>query len=549
MQTIALRQLSTDALRALADAHQWYLNEIEMKAIQDYYREQERDPYDAELETIAQTWSEHCCHKTFKANLIINGVHKKPLFTRLKETAQHYCSDVVSAFVDNAGAFRFYDGYAVLGKVETHNSPSAIEPYGGACTGSGGVFRDIMGTGQGARVIASTDMFCFAPPDLPRDQLPPGCLAPDYLLQKVVAGVRDYGNRMGIPTNNGSVHFHENFRAKPTVIVGAYGITPEKNCIKGVPEPGDRIVLIGGRTGRDGIHGATFSSGQMTASTVHTNANAVQIGNAIEEKRMADAIIMARNANLMRAITDCGAGGLSSAIGEMASAIGAHVALEKVPLKYNGLNPWEIWVSESQERMVCAIAPENFQNFQAICHEYNVEVTAIGHCTDTQQLKVMYHDQTVCNIAMHFLHHGIPPQTLRGTYHPAEHKPLDVSMPTDWVELYCALMRHWNICSKEPIVRQYDHGVQGTNALPPFGGNTQHGPNDATILTPLLGSPYGFIIGHGMNPVLMDRDPYRGSWWAIAESLSNIVAVGGDVSHTCLIDNFIWPCPDEQYLG
>lgn len=546
----ALRTMNDQQLKELSQSHQLYLTILEMRTIQHYFIQLGRDPSDAELETIAQTWSEHCCHKTFKAPLIINGVEKKSLFSRLKETSAVHAHETVSAFIDNAGAFSFYDGYAILGKVETHNSPSAIEPYGGAATGSSGVFRDIMATGQGAQVIASTDMFCFAPPNLPAQELPSGCLAPDYLLRNVVAGVRDYGNRMGIPTNNGSVHFHKDFRAKPTVIVGAYGIAPENKCKKGTPQPGDYIIVIGGRTGRDGIHGATFSSTQMTASTISINANAVQIGNAIEQKRMTDALLVARDKNLIRAITDCGAGGFSSAIGEMAHPIGAHVTLEKAPLKYVGLNPWEIWVSESQERMVCAIAPEHMHEFNMICAHYNVEATHIGIFTNTKKLVVTYYDESVCNLDLDFLHNGMPLQPLTATYAPKKYKdPHAIAMPTDWVSLYKKILADWNICSKEPIVRQYDHGVQGTNVLPPFSGTTYQGPNDATVLTPLLGKPYGLIISHGMNPILNRCDAYAGSWWAIIEALANLVAVGGNYADTYLIDNFIWPCPDQTTLG
>lgn len=547
--TVPIRSMTDAELVSFAQLHQLYLNINELTTIKNYFIQNERDPYDIEVETIAQTWSEHCYHKTFKAPLIINGVAKKSLFSRLKETAQKFSDNVVSAFVDNAGAFHFYEGYAVLGKVETHNSPSAIEPYGGAATGSGGVFRDILGTGHGAKIIAATDMFCFAPPDLPRNQIPSGCLAPEYLLRKVVAGVGDYGNRMGIPTNNGSVHFHEDFRAKPTVIVGAYGIAPEIQCHKGVPLAEDFIVLVGGRTGRDGIHGATFSSGTMTAATMSTNAHAVQIGNPIEEKRLIDAIICARDAGIIKALTDCGAGGLSSAIGEMAADSGAHVSLEKVPLKYQPLHPREIWVSESQERMVCAISPEHVKNFQEICAEYNVDATVIGIFTDRGQLEITFHEQLICNLSMQFLHHGLPQKKLIGSYTACAYKNIDMSPPHDWVHILCAAMAEWNICSKEPIVRLYDHGVQASNALMSFTGVHEQGPNDAVVLTPLLGKPYGLVISHGMNPALMERDPYHGSWWAITEALANLTAVGGNVQETCLIDNFIWPCPDEQYIG
>lgn len=547
--TVPLRTMFDQELMRCAKEQQLFLNLAEMQEIQKHFCVLGRDPYDAELETIAQTWSEHCSHKTFKSPLLVNGEKKEPLFARLKKVAEQYAHNVVSAFVDNAGVFCFYEGYAVLGKVETHNSPSAIEPYGGAATGSGGVFRDVMGTGQGAKVIASTDMFCFAPPTLSYEQLPSGCLHPKYLLRKVVAGVRDYGNRMGIPTNNGSVHFHEDFKAKPTVIVGAYGIAPEQYCKKGVAQTGDRIFVVGGRTGRDGIHGATFSSGEMTANTISVNATAVQIGNAIEQKRMADALLVCRDAGLIRAITDCGAGGLSSAIGEMGADLGVQVNLEKVLLKYTGLAPWEIWVSESQERMVCAIAQEHVQQFKDICALYSTEVTDIGYFTGTKKLVVMYDTHKVCNLDMYFLHEGRPNITLYAEKQAHTHvTSINIPVPDDWEQLYCNVMSHWNICSKEPIVRQYDHGVQGTNALPPFTGQTQQGPTDAAVLTPLLDKPYGLIIGHGMNPILNRIDPYAGSVWAIVEALSNVVAVGGNPQDAALIDNFIWPYPDKESL-
>ncbi len=549
VQTINVSEMNADQLQMLSKNRQLHLNIEEMHVIQKHFQTIDRNPTDAELETIAQTWSEHCYHKTFKAKLIVDGKEKEPLYSRLKKVSKKYNTDVVSAFVDNAGAYRFYDGYAVLGKVETHNSPSAIEPYGGAATGSGGVFRDIMGTGQGAKVIASTDMFCFGPPNLDEKELPPGCLHPNYLLRNVVAGVRDYGNRMGIPTNNGSVHFHKNFRAKPTVIVGAYGIAPEKYCHKKEPQPEDIIFTVGGKTGRDGIHGATFSSGQMTSETKSVNASAVQIGNPIEEKRLTDALLAARNLGLIRTLTDCGAGGFSSAIGEMASTTGAYIDLAKAPLKYSGLAPWEIWISESQERMVCAIEPKDADAFIKLCAEHNVEATAVGHFTNTKQLTVVYEDQFVCDLEMDFLHEGLPQRIMVATKEVKKiKKQTTIPVPINWEQVFCNIMSHLNVCSKESIVRQYDHGVQGTNVLPPFAGKNHNGPNDAVILRPLLDKPYGMIIAHGMNPQLNMIDPYKGGVWAITEALANLVAVGGDPKTVALIDNFIWPFPDEHSL-
>lgn len=548
---VPIAALSDAELQALSDAG-LHLDLAEMHAIRDYFDEIGRMPTDLELEALAQTWSEHCVHKTFKRPLVVDGVAKPPLMTRLKEASRRHSDLVVSAFVDNSGVLAFYDGWALAGKVETHNSPSAIEPYGGAMTGSGGVFRDILGTGQGAAVIASTDMFCFAPPDLPAGEVPPGCLPPDYLLRRVVAGVRDYGNRMGIPTNNGSVHFHPDFRAKPTVIVGAYGLIPIDRAVKGRPLPGDRVVALGGRTGRDGIHGATFSSTAMTARTIEVNATAVQIGNAVEEKRLLDAVLACRDEGLIRALTDCGAGGFSSAIGEMGEHVGVAVDLDRAPLKYPGLAPWEVFLSESQERMVMAVAPGDVARVMAICRLYNVEATDLGAFEPTGKLVVRHAGAVVADLDMRFLHDGLPEKTLVGTWVPSL-GPRDLpGLPPDadgWRDVLHRVLAHPNVASKAPICRQYDHTVQGTCVLPPYGGPSGDAPGDAAVIAPLLGKPYGAVIAHGLNPVLNTFDPYWGGVWAAAEAMSNLVAVGGDPRAVGLIDNFIWPVPDPPALG
>ena len=551
-ERLPLRDMDDAGMQALSDGG-LYLELHEMHAIRDYFVEIQRDPSDLELEVLAQTWSEHCVHKTFKSPLIVDGKPKASLMSRLKTTSEMYSDLIVSAFVDNSGVMSFYDGWAVCGKVETHNSPSAIEPYGGAMTGSGGVFRDILGTGQGADVVASTDMFCFAPPDLPAEDVPPGALPPDYLLRRVVTGVRDYGNRMGIPTNNGSVHFHPDFRAKPTVIVGAYGLIPEAVATMGQPREGDRVIVLGGKTGRDGIHGATFSSVSMTADTISVNAQAVQIGNAVEEKRLLDAVLKCRDAGLIRAITDCGAGGFSSAIGEMGEGIGADIDLALAPLKYAGLAPWEIFVSESQERMVMAIAQKDVERVMSICATYNVEAMDVGSFDGSNMLRVRFGQELVGELDMHFLHDGLPLLPLEATWSApeGESEPLPAP-PADaaaWRRAAAAVMAHPNVCSKEPIVRQYDHTVKAQSAGQPFGGADGDAPSDAIILTPLLGEPYGLIIAHGINPVLNTLDPYWGGVWAAAEAMSNLVASGGNPRETSLIDNFIWPVPVPDQLG
>ncbi len=559
-QTISLRNASDKKLMELSK-DKLFLNLEEMKVIQTYFQQLKRDPTDCELETLALTWSEHCVHKTFRANLTIDGKKKKPLIDRIKQTAKGHEKLIVSAFSDNSGVIDFYDGYGICGKVETHNSPSAIEPYGGAMTGSGGVFRDILGTGQGAKPLISTDIFCFAPPDLAKKLLPPGCLPLEYILKRVVQGVRDYGNRVGIPTNNGSIHFHKDFRAKPTVAVGAYGIILKKQAIKKSPKVGYLVLTLGGRTGRDGIHGATFSSGEMTNRTKTVSGTAVQIGNAIEEKRVIDAILMLAKKGLIRAITDCGAGGYASAVGEMGKDTGVSVHLEKVPLKYATLAPWEIFLSESQERMVIAIDPKNRKSVLDICKIYNVEAAEIGEFDRSKKLQVFYKKENICNLSMEFLHYGLPQRHMIGKsaanksshdHHSGERSDSRINEPktkNEWTAAWKKVMADGGVCSKESIVRLYDHTVQGRSALTPFGGIAMDAPNDGAIVRPFYDKPYGLVTTHGLNPVLNLIDPYWGSIWAITEAVSNYVAVGGDLKDAALIDNFVWPFPDETSLS
>lgn len=548
VEIIPIRSLADSSLEVLSKKG-LFLNLEEMNVIQDYFKKIKRDPTDCELEVLAQTWSEHCGHKTFKAKLIIDGKAKDSLFSRIKSTAKNNSKLIVSAFVDNSGVIDFYDGYAINGKVETHNSPSAIEPYGGAMTGSGGVFRDVLGTGQGAKVISSTDIFCFAPWDLPQKDLPPGCLPPDYIFKQVIYGIRDYGNRVGIPTNNGSVHFHTGFKAKPTVAAGAYGLIPKPKAKKQQPHRGDLILTVGGRTGRDGIHGATFSSAEMSHTTIETSGSAVQIGNAIEEKRVIDAVLAMRDQNLIRSITDCGAGGFSSAIGEMGEPIGARVYLEKAPLKYTGLTPWEIFLSESQERMILAISPKNIKRALEICKLYNVEATVLGDFDGSKRLNVTYNNQKVCDLDMKFLHNGLPQREMVGTTSVKKNITKLPRPESDLSSVWQKVMSHGNVASKESFVRMYDHNVQGTNSLHPFSGVDLDGPNDGAIVRPILDKPYGAVISHGLNPAMMEVDPFWGSIWAITEAVSNFVAIGGDIKDAALIDNFIWPFPDEESMA
>ncbi len=549
---IPIREMNDDQLME-ASKDKLFLNLDEMRAIQKYFQKIDRDPTDLELETLAQTWSEHSGHKTFKSKLKVDGKIKKPLIQRIKEEALKHKKNIVSAFSDNSGVMDFYDGFGICGKVETHNAPSAIEPYGGAMTGSGGVFRDIAATGKGAKNIASTDIFCFAPLDFPQSNLPEGTLPPEYLLKRVVAGVRDYGNRIGIPTNNGSIHFHPDYRARPSVIVGAYGLVPKKYALKEEAKVGDLIISVGGRTGRDGIHGATFSSGEMTERTMQVNSSAVQIGNAIEEKRMFDALLEARDKDLIRLVQDVGGGGFSSAIGEIGENLGVTVSLEKAPLKYEGLAPWEIWISESQERMIVVLPPKKLKAFERICKKYNAESTVLGEFDGSKKLRVYFGKEKVSDLDMEFLHHGLPNRVLlaKHKFKVQSSKFKVVESPKaqkEWIGTLEKVLAHGNVCSKEPIVRLYDHSVQGTNDLQPYSGIGLDGPNDSPVLRPFLDRKYGMVISHGLNPILNKIDPYWGSLWAATESLSNFVAVGGDYKNASLINNYIWPFPDEESL-
>ncbi|MYG00486.1 phosphoribosylformylglycinamidine synthase subunit PurL [Candidatus Poribacteria bacterium] len=528
------------------------LNLKEMQTIQTHFSKLQRNPTDVELETIAQTWSEHCVHKTFKCIILyseegketekIEGLFPTYIQRATEEIDKPWC---VSVFSDNAGIIEFDDTYNLVFKVETHNHPSAIEPYGGAGTGIGGVIRDSLGTGLGAKPILNTDVFCFGLPDMPYDELPKGTLHPKRVFKGVVSGVRDYGNRMGIPTANGAILFDSRYTANPLVFCGNVGLIPRNRCDKSV-EPGDLVVAVGGRTGRDGIHGATFSSAELD-DTSENLGSVVQIGNPIMEKKIVDALLQARDRNLYRSITDCGAGGFSSAVGEMGAEIGAEVHLERVPLKYDGLAPWEIWLSEAQERMVIAVPPENIETLKDICEAEMVEATVLGNFTDSHRLQVFYEDEIVGDLDMDFLHKGLPQHIKEAIWRLPQHKEMpsrdnDIDNYTDDL---LRLLASPNIASKESVIRQYDHEVQGGMVIKPLVGVENDGPSDACVTTPVIGSEKAVIVANGINPKYSDVDPYLSAASAIDEALRNITAVGGTLEKTALLDNFCWGNPDK----
>ncbi len=703
---VPIRELDDAGLERLSRDGHLFLSLDEMRAIRDEFRTLEREPTDIELETLAQTWSEHCVHKTLKSTIrytrspecpgieipgldtpstkdrpghVLNADGSVTIHNLLKSTVAAATHELIadgvdwtlSVFVDNAGIIEFDEDHAVCVKVETHNHPSAIEPYGGAATGIGGCIRDIIGTGMAAKPIASMDVFCVADPtgwhtesansesdtpeiryersdapflridgmvgELPfylydlsdigrvvfampfdpsvepesvaageadgyeadiflksnqtaadltnneidrivRDhahvahreyeakRLPAGCLHPKRILTEIVGGVRDYGNRMGIPTVNGAVWFDDRYVGNPLVYCGCVGVMPrgkDDALIAGDAQPGDRIIALGGRTGRDGIHGATFSSAELTDTHADEFSHAVQIGNAIEEKRVLDAILRARDVEggpLFTAITDCGAGGFSSAVGEMGEKIGAEVHLDRAPLKYDGLTYDEIWISEAQERMVLAVPADRVEALQHICDEEHVELADLGRFgTEGDELILNFHGREVGRLPMAFLHDGIPTPTREAVWSPSPRgtgvPPVTPSStPPGVTEVLTTLLAHPNIASKHWIIRQYDHEVQGATALTPLVGPLGRGPGDAAVVEPVPGSGKGLAIACGLSTGIGDPDtggdPYLMALGAIDECVRNLVCVGANPDRIAILDNFCWPsCQNEKNLG
>lgn len=573
VEIIPLCTADDASLQHISSTRRLALNLEEMQAIRAYFQHEGRDPTDAELEMLAQTWSEHCVHKTFKAlitctqatvegqnspePLVIDGLLKSYIRAATERINKPW---VHSAFVDNAGIIAFDEHWDLAFKVETHNHPSALEPFGGANTGVGGVVRDILGVS--ARPIANTDVLCFGPPDLPDADLPAGVLHPRRIADGVVHGIEDYGNKMGIPTVNGAIFYHPGYTANPLVFCGCLGLLPH-NSHPAQAQPGDLIVVVGGRTGRDGLRGATFSSMEMDQTTSQVAGSAVQIGHPIHEKQVLEVVLRARDERLYNAITDCGAGGLSSAVGEMGQRLGATIQLMDVPLKYAGLRPWEIWLSEAQERMVLAVAPDNWARMQAICAGQEIEAVVIGTFEPTGRLRLYYGAKLVGDITMEFLHDGIPQRRLVAEARTAHSEPRTglkaqpTSQESSLSSVLCALLAHPNIRSKEAVIRRYDHEVQGGTSVKPLVGVGQ-GPGDAAVLVPLdtlTAHPgnetpgdrpptRGVALGVGLCPQYGEVDPYLMAWAAIDEAMRNVVAVGADPDRVALLDNFCWGNPN-----
>jgi phosphoribosylformylglycinamidine synthase subunit PurSL len=544
------------------------LNLQEMQTLRDYSRAAQvraargaaglgEKLTDVEVEALAQTWSEHCKHKIFAARIdyvneetgeqqTIDSLFKtyivgatRDIRARLAE--KDFC---LSVFKDNAGVIRFNDDWSLVFKVETHNSPSALDPYGGALTGIVGVNRDAFGTGQGARLMFNTDVFCFASPFYDKP-LPPRLLHPRRIFEGVVEGVEHGGNKSGVPTVNGSIVFDDRFAGKPLVYCGTGSIMPA--VVNGRPghekeaRVGDRIVMVGGRIGKDGIHGATFSSEELHEGSPVT---AVQIGDPITQRRMFDFLLIARDRGLYSSITDNGAGGLSSSVGEMAEDTGGfELHLDRAPLKYPGLQPWEILISEAQERMTVAVPPEKLDAFLSLAAEMDVEASDLGVFTDSGYYHCLYQGRTVAYLAMDFIHGGVPQLVIPARWPKRTLTEPQLPVPADFTAVLKQLLGRLNICSKESVVRRYDHEVQAGTIVKPLTGVANDGPSDAAVLRPLFDSFEGVVVAHGICPRYSDIDTYHMMACAIDEGLRNYVAVGGDIEHVAGLDNFCWCDP------
>ena len=526
------------------------LDPEEMIAVREHFAQRGVHPTDVELETIAQTWSEHCAHKTFRAIITTDGGVTRPsLINQLRESTETIAAPyVVSSFVGNAGIISFTPGRTLALKCETHNHPSAIEPFGGANTGVGGVIRDIMGAQH--TPIACTNILCFGPPDTDPLTLPQGVFPPRRTRDGVIDGIADYGNKIGLPTVAGAVLYDPGYTANPLVYAGCIG-SSTTFVDQVAPHPRDRIVVLGGRTGRDGLRGATFSSMTMDATTGDVSGASVQIGDPITEKLVIDLLNDAQH--LYRAITDCGAGGLSSAIGEMAEGVGARVELTHAPLKYPGLAPWEIWLSEAQERMVLAVDPQQCDELRTLCVRHGVEYTDMGEFTGDNQLVVTYNNDPVLQLDTHFLHNGRPQRHMRAVMPTPQRNP-DVGAP-EWLtrhnvaDVLMALLGHPNIASKASVIHRYDHEIRGATAVRPLVGECGDGHGDGVVIAEPL-DEHGFAIGIGVNPWFGILDAERMALACVDEAMRNVVAVGENPDKAVLLDNFSWGDPRrESTLG
>lgn len=554
-RTIPVRSLSEAELTMLSQDMKLSLSTEDMLVVQQIFQEIGREPTDVELEVIAQTWSEHCKHRIFAATVQhtangrteeIKSMYKTFIQRPSKEIMARKPGFVLSCFVDNAGFIKLDDNLSVCLKAETHNHPSAIEPYAGANTGLGGVIRDILGAGKGAKPIANLDVFCFGAPDTPQRMVEGhNIIHPLGIMRGVVHGVRDYGNRMGIPTTSGAIQFDPTYIYNPLVFCGTAGVIPQSDIAKEM-KPGLAVVVIGGRTGKDGLHGATFSSAAMGEASHEEDQQAVQIGNPIEEKKTLDVILEARERGLIEFVTDCGAGGFSSAAGEMLSETGGNVYLERAPLKETNMQSWQIFLSESQERMVLAVKPENLDELRRLADTFQTEMTVLGESNDSGVLRVWHNGELVCELDNSKLHDA-PTKRLESVFvsGPARQGvALDDSDLTADLKL---LFGDFAIVSREPIIREYDHEVQGNTVLKPLAGATADAPQDASVID-IDGSDKLMSLALAILPEWGKTDPFAMGTGTVDETVRQLVLAGTNPDKIALLDNFCMgnpECPEE----
>jgi phosphoribosylformylglycinamidine synthase len=524
-----------------------------MQVIRDHFLKLKRNPTDIELESLAQTWSEHCKHTIFANPIddIKDGLYKTYIkgatnLIRKQKGKEDFC---VSVFSDNAGGIVFDNDFLITHKVETHNSPSALDPFGGAITGIVGVNRDTIGFGLGAKPVANLYGFCFGQPEdkkpIFRDKnLTQKMLSPKRIMDGVIKGINVGGNCSGIPTTSGFIKFDDRYKGKPLVFAGTVGLIPRKIGKKLSHEKsaqsGDYIVVVGGRVGLDGIHGATFSSVTMDSSSP---ATAVQIGDPITQKKLSDAIIKeARDLNLYNSITDNGAGGISCSVAEMARECGgAKVDLDKVPLKYPGLSPWEVWISESQERMTLSVPKSKWKTFQKLMESRGVEAVVIGEFTNSGKVVVEYDGKKIMDLEMEFLHNGLPKHHLRT-------EPYKITTPSpllnkegskNYTKALEKLLGEKNISGFSFISDQYDHEVQASSVLKPTTGSGRIN-TEAQVFRPVLNSEKGVVLSSGVYPSYGDISTYHMAACALDTAIRNIVAAGGTLKHLAILDNICW---------
>ncbi|RSK46280.1 phosphoribosylformylglycinamidine synthase subunit PurL [Hymenobacter perfusus] len=568
---VPLVGLTDEELLKLSKDNLYALNLEEMRAVRDHYtsiREERQaaglpqDPTDCELEIIAQTWSEHCKHKEFSAlikykdadtgeEFEVDSLFKTYIKDATSEVDRQLRANgndwLIKVFSDNAGAVRINPESLFVWKVETHNSPSAIDPYGGAITGILGNNRDPLATGiGGARLLFNTNVLCFGNPEFSGTLLS-NQLHPRRIFEGVRKGIEDGGNKSGVPTVNGSIVFDDRYAGKPLVYCGTGAVMPmqlagldswEKHI-----DAQDRIIMAGGRVGKDGIHGATFSSIELDETSP---ATAVQIGSPITQKLAMDFLILATRRGLIKCSTDNGAGGLSSSIGELATISGgAVVELEKVPLKYPGLRPWEIFVSESQERFSLAVEPAKLDELLALGQEMEVELTDIGYFTSDGSLDVRFDGESVARLDMEFLHNGVPRKVLEAEWSKPQAQEPALAPATDYTDALARLLGSLNICSRESVIRQYDHEVKGRTIIKPLMGATGQAPQDAAVVRFNFESWEGVAVSNGILPRFGDLDAYHMSAGAFDEAVRQIVAVGGKLPNLSYGDGNFWSVNDN----